>query len=287
MTVSGRTLVFGILGDPVAHSLSPVMQNAAFAALGVDAVYVPFPVAPAALGEAVAGLRALGVAGVNVTIPHKEAVRAHLDRLDPLAARIGAVNTVVREGNLLVGYNTDGAGFLRSLAEDLQFYPTGKRVLLLGAGGACRAALVALVEAGASQVVIANRTVERAAGLCGEFASFYPGTRFANLPLRRGDLEAALSETDLLVNTSSLGLKGESIELPWEALPPAASVYDMVYARTPEGTPLLREARSLGRRAADGLGMLAGQGEEAFFLWTGLRPPPGLMKKRLLAETSS
>lgn len=283
MKVTGRTEIFGILGDPVSHSLSPVMQNAAFAAMGMDAVYVPYHVRPGDLPEAVAGLRSLGVKGVNVTVPHKEAVCSCLDRIDPLALRIGAVNTVVCRERELIGYNTDGTGFLRSIQEDLQLAPSGKRILLLGAGGACRAALEVLAAGGATWIGVANRTEERAARLCIEFAHLHPGTSFAAFPLRAGELAQVAARVDLLVNTSAVGLGGEGFEeIPWNALPQGASVYDMVYSRTPGGTPLLQTARIRGHRGADGLGMLAGQGEEAFFLWTGERPPAGLMRKTLV-----
>jgi shikimate dehydrogenase len=284
MIVRGTTRIFGIFGDPVSHSLSPLMQNEALSRAGIDGIYVPFHVAPAALEQAVASLRALDIAGVNVTIPHKEAVRQYLDFVDPEAHLIGAVNTIVNCDGVLCGYNTDGKGLLRALAEDLNFTPQGKRILLLGAGGACRAALVALARGGAAWIGIANRTPARAAALVEEFRNSLDGTTFASFSLTAEDLHS-LSKIDLLVNTSSLGLKGESFqEIPWSSFNPGARVYDMVYHRS--GTPLLHAARDHGYAAADGLGMLAGQGEESFALWTGTAPPSGVMKGRLLAEYS-
>ena len=170
---------------------------------------------------------------------------------------------------------------LSALDQDLGFKPQGKRILVLGAGGACRAAIVALSRAGASWLGIANRTVERAEILVKEFRNFLPGTSFASSNLDPLNLSPAFRQIDLLVNASSVGLKGESFgDLPWEALPPSAGVYDMVYNL--ESTPLLNTARARGHKAADGLGMLAAQGEEAFFLWTGKKPPPGVMKAKLL-----
>jgi shikimate dehydrogenase len=284
MLVRGTTRIFGIFGDPVAHSLSPLMQNEALSRAGIDGIYVPFHVAPASLEQAVASLRALDIAGVNVTIPHKEAVCQYLDIVDSEARLIGAVNTIVNRDGVLCGYNTDGQGLLRSLAEDLEFTPRGKRVLLLGAGGACRAALVALARGGAAWIGIANRTAARAAALAEEFRTSLGGTPLASFSLAAEDL-CALAEIDLLVNTSALGLKGESYpDLPWSSFNPGARVYDMVYTRS--GTPLLHAARDRGYAAADGLGMLAGQGEESFALWTGTAPPSGVMKERLLAEFS-
>jgi shikimate dehydrogenase len=283
MTVRGSTRVLGIFGDPVAHSLSPVMQNEALAKAGIDAVYVPYHVRPENLAAAVSAIRSLDLWGVNVTVPHKEQVGSFLDAVDPAARLIGAVNTIVNRGGVLTGYNTDASGFLRSLAGDLQFNPAGRRVLLLGAGGACRAALVALGQAGATWIGIANRTRSRAEALVGEFGAALRGTAFASFALDPEELSVVVPQIDLLVNTSSLGLKGESFaDFPWGDVAPGVLVYDMVYASG--GTPFLHAARTRGHRSADGLGMLAAQGEEAFFLWTGQRPPYGVMMARLLAE---
>jgi shikimate dehydrogenase len=285
MKLRGTTRILGIFGDPVAHSLSPLMQNAALQQTGIDAVYVPFHVKAAALGEAVGAIRFLDIWGVNVTVPHKEAVCAFLDEVDASARLIGAVNTIVNRDGCLVGYNTDASGFLRSLGEDLQFIARGKQVLLLGAGGACRAALVALCQAGASRIAVANRTLPRAEGLVGEFADTFGETRLESFGLDPEQLQVAAREVDLVVNTSAVGLKGESFTgLPLGDLNTGALVYDMVYA--PGATPLIREAARKGLRAAGGLGMLAGQGEEAFFIWTGRKPPSGLMKAILQKEVT-
>jgi shikimate dehydrogenase len=288
MKIQGTTRILGIFGDPVAHSLSPAMQNEALRQAGVDAVYVPFHVPPDQLPAAMDAIRALGIWGVNLTIPHKEAVCAHLDEIDTEAQRIGAVNTVVNHDGKLTGFNTDAPGLLRSLAEDLEFSPDGKQILLLGAGGACRAALAALGSAGAAWVGIANRTRKRAEELASRFSRFFPGTHFATLPLDSLDPTAPSqvpARIDLLVNTTSVGLRGESFtELPWGKLHPGGSVYDMVYTRG--GTPLLQAAEARGFRRADGLGMLVAQGEEAFFLWTGVKPPLGAMRERVLSEFS-
>ena len=282
MGISGTTQLLGIIGWPVAHSLSPPMQNAALAALGLDWAYVPFAVRPEELATAVAGLRALGVVGFNVTIPHKTAIIPHLDRLAPEAGLIGAVNTVKREGEELVGYNTDGPGLVRSLREDLGFDPSGARVLVLGAGGAARAALVSLSRAGAAAIVVANRNVARAQTLVTEFEASLGGTQFAVSSLDAGELGDTVQKIDLLVNTTSVGMGGSAFSgLDLSRMGRHASVYDMVYA--PPVTPLLAEATRLGLRCANGLGMLAGQGEIAFALWTGVEPPAGLMRERLCA----
>lgn len=280
-SISGKTRILGIFGDPVEHSLSPLMQNAALQQAGIDAVYVPFHVRPEQLGGAIAALKALGIWGVNVTIPHKEAVLSLLDQVDEQAQLIGAVNTIVNCDGVLHGYNTDAGGFLDSLRSDLDFDPGGRRVLLLGAGGACRAALVALAEQGAAWLGVANRNLERAQKLLSDFSPHFPGTTFANLPLSEGqELQTVVAEADLLVNTTSLGLYGEDVPLPWVFVPPSVRIYDMVYQRG--GTPLYRRAQDQGLLVTDGLGMLAAQGERAFSLWTGQKAAPGLMKDRLL-----
>lgn len=282
MVLTGSTRVLGIIGWPVGHSLSPLMQNAALEEMGLDFVYVPFPVREEDLGAAVAGLKGLGVAGFNVTIPHKSAVIPFLDRLAPEARLIGAVNTVKREGEELVGYNTDGAGFVRSLRQDLGFDPAGRSVLLLGAGGAARAALVSLCQAGAASIVIANRNVRRGEELAEEFGDRFRGTQIAAISLGPPFSLAESQTIDLLVNTTSVGMGGSAFDgLDLSPLDPRAVVYDMVY--TPWETPLLAEAARRGHRCANGIGMLVAQGECALAIWTGVEPPAGLMRRRILA----
>lgn len=279
MTVTGKSTVAGIIGWPVSHSLSPVMHNAAFAALGLDWVYVPFPVAPGRLAQAVAGLRALGVAGFSVTIPHKVAILPLLDQVDPEAQLIGAVNTVaLREGRLL-GFNTDGVGLVAALSAKLGFSAPGRQVLVLGAGGAARSAVVALARAGAARIDLANRSPERGEELVQSLAGRLPAELCARSLEGLAD-PGYLASFDLVVNTTSLGMQGEEVpglELP--ALKPGCALYDMVYA--PPVTPLLARARSLGLPCANGLGMLVAQGEEAFALWTGQRPPEGCLERAL------
>lgn len=279
--ITGKTKVIGIIGFPVSHSLSPLMHNVAFSEMGLDYAYVPFPVHPESLADAVKGLKNLGVEGFNVTIPHKTAIIPHLDRISPEAKAIGAVNTVRREGEFFVGYNTDGIGFLRSLREDLHCEATGTKVVLLGAGGAARSALAALCGAGACLVVVANRTRERAEEMVRANRELHPACDFKAISLSADELFPLLRDTDLLVNTSSVGMEHTTFaDLDLSIMKKGAKVYDMVYA--PPVTPLLQEARDSGLQWANGLGMLAGQGEEAFRLWTGVLPPPGFMKERLL-----
>ena len=277
--VNGATKILGIIGYPVRHSLSPVMQNAALRACGLDYAYVPFEVTPEGLGTAVAGLKALGVSGFNVTIPHKTEIMQYLDELDSSAEIAGAVNTVKNDAGRLIGYNTDGDGLIRSLANELGFDVRGASVALLGAGGAARGALAALCRSGARRVVIANRTRERAVELASSIAHHFPATE---LTVVSGfeELEECLAEIDALVNTTSLGMIRDSpLPVRLDLLPRSAIVYDMIYA--PPVTPLLREALRLGLKGANGLGMLASQGELAFAIWTGTTPPFGLMKSVL------
>jgi len=279
--LTGEAAVVGIIGWPVAHSLSPVMHNRAFAHLGMNWVYVPLPVRPDAVEAAVAGLRALGVRGVNVTIPHKTAVISFLDRLTPAAAAIGAVNTIINEDGWLVGDNTDGFGFLQSLREEAEFDPAGSRVVILGAGGAARAVAVSLAQAGAARLVIANRTVARAEELAAAVRAV--GGIAAAIGLEGPELPEELAGADLLVQTTPAGMHGGAAgELPVQEdwLRPPLIVCDIVY--TPPETPLLAAARRRGLRVVPGWGMLLYQGTAAFERWTGRPPPVAVMRAALL-----
>ena len=275
MVISGTTRLLGIIGDPVHHSRSPEMQNRAVAEAGLDYVYVPLPVSPQRLSQGVAGLRALGIHGFNVTIPHKVAVLPLLDRLSPEAEAIGAVNTVHNENGCLVGYNTDGVGLVASLREELGFDPQGANLVVIGAGGAARAAIYALCAAGAQRLLVVNRSAERARELVRRYGKLFPRVRLEF----RETLPSMLEDTDLLLNTTSVGMDGVSLSADPAALGENAVVYDMIYA--PPESPLLAAARWRGLRCANGLGMLAAQGERAFTLWTGVTPLRGLMKSVL------
>jgi len=255
------------------------MHNAALQACGLNYVYVPFDVAPEGLGAAIAGLKELGVAGFNVTIPHKTHIMQYLDELDASADAAGAVNTVKNDFGRLSGYNTDGDGLIRSIANEFDFDVRGATIALIGAGGAARGAIAALCRAGAGRIIIANRTHEKASLLASEMALRFPETLLSVVPGFR-ELEECLTNIDVLVNTTSLGMDRDSVPfLRLSRLPRTARVYDMVYA--PRVTPLLKEATGLGLKGANGLGMLAAQGELAFTIWTGIHPPFGLMKSVL------
>ncbi|GFO57962.1 shikimate dehydrogenase (NADP(+)) [Geomonas silvestris] len=283
--ITGKTRLTGIIGWPIAHSLSPVMHNAAFAALGLDWSFVPFAVPPERLAEAVTGLSALGVSGFNVTIPHKVAIMPLLDRITPEAELIGAVNVVDNRDGVMTGYNTDGIGLLAALNEGFGFEPAGKSVLVLGAGGAARAAAAALGSAGASRIALANRSLESAAGLARALEPRLPGTAFSVHGLAALAERSFLEDFDLIVNTTSVGMADDAFPgLSLAGLKPGLAVYDMVYA--PPVTPLMKEAVACGVPNANGLGMLVAQGEAAFAIWTGRTPPTGCMARALAALPS-
>lgn len=277
LTVSGTTRVVGIIGYPIKHSLSPAMQNAAFSACNLDYVYVPFAVAPEQLGEAVSGLRALGVCGYNVTIPHKTEIIRYLDGLDKSAEDAGAVNTVLVDNGRMIGFNTDGDGLVCSLAEELDFVPSAAgTIVIIGAGGAARGAVAALCRAEAKRIIIVNRTFDKAYALKSDMSLRYPNVVIDAVKMEELN-EKHLPYTSLIVNTTSVGMNGDQVDfLNLAMLPKSAKVYDMVYS--PLITPLIHEASGMGLMVSNGLGMLASQGERAFYIWTGQTPPKGLMK---------
>lgn len=284
MQLSGKTAVVGVFGDPVEHSLSPRMQNAAIAASDIDAVYVPFHVTAAQLCDAIAGIRAMAMRGVNLTIPHKEAACDLVDELDEQALLIGAINTIVNVDGRLKGYNTDGIGLLAALRQELGVDVAGRRVLLVGAGGACRAALVALCQAQVAWIGIANRNRSRAVKLIEAVAPVFPGTAFAEYALSESLVNEIAEPVDLLVNTSSVGLQGDAFGFQVTAcVKSGGALFDMVYG--PEPTPLMREALGKGLVAVNGLGMLSAQGEAAFQLWFGRAPAPMVMRQALSVIT--
>jgi len=265
----------GLIGWPVAHSVSPAMHNAAFQALGLPWHYNLLPTPPDQVEAMLARLKAQGYRGANITVPHKQAVMPHLDEIAGAARAIGAVNTLVARRGRLAGHNTDTAGFLAALRE-AGFEPAGKRALVLGAGGAARAVIYALNRAGCA-VAIHNRTLRRAGDLI----------RALDVPARLvPDLPALeLTTIDLLVNTTPLGMTPHIDVSPWpETLPLPArwTVYDLIY--NPAKTRLLARARAAGATAIGGLGMLVHQGALAFELWTGQLPPVEVM--RAAAQTA-
>jgi shikimate dehydrogenase len=274
--ISGRTKICALIGDPVEHSISPVMHNAAYQELGLDYVYIPFHVKPEGLAKAVEGLRALNVRGFNVTIPHKVVVIPMLDGLDPLAEKIGAVNTVVNTDGELRGYNTDAEGFLRVLLEH-GIKPKGKRVVVLGAGGASRAITYIMAEKGA-RVTILNRQQEL--DWAEDIAQFIREDLGKEVKVYElGQLAGAIENIDILVNATSVGMSpvAEESPVPAQLLRKVPAVFDIVY--NPIETRLLREAREAGARVIGGVDMLAWQGALAFEKWTGQPAPLDLMRR--------
>jgi len=267
--VSGATSVAGIIGWPVSQSRSPAIHNAAFAASSLDWVYIAFPVRPGSAPQAVEGMRALGIRGLNVTMPHKQAVIEAVDTLTEDAERVDAVNTIIARDGSLVGDNTDGRGFLRALAADAGFDPMGSIVLVLGGGGAARAVAMALADAGAREVIVAARRAEQAKAV----AAHGPVSRVDFDP---GALAEAVSRAGLVVNATPLGSAGEAPPFRQEALTDRHVVVDLVYH--PELTPLVRIARERGARAFNGLGMLVHQAALSFEAWTGAPAPIEVMK---------
>ncbi len=281
MEIRATTKIYGIFGHPVSHSLSPVLHNSAFAALGLDCAYLAFDIAPKEIGEAAQAVTTLGIKGINITIPHKESIIPHLDEIASDAEIMGAVNTVRNDDGRLTGYNTDVGGFLMAVEEELGIKPGGSSVLLVGAGGAARAVMSALCMNGAERICIANRTYDKAMKLASEFGKQFKKTRIE--PAALGDsrvIRARLAEADILVNSSSAGMEGkETMELPLDALKGTACVYDLVYK--PRETRLVKEARRLGHRASGGLGMLLYQGALSFEIWTGVKAPVEVMRKAI------
>lgn len=262
--VSAATTVVGVIGDPVGHSLSPLLHNTAFSAMGLDWVSVGFPVAAGRAPEALTGALALGVAGLSVTMPHKETVAGLVAKRSPLAERLGAVNCVVRDGPGWRGENTDGLGLVAALRRGDGFDPTGQRCLVVGAGGAARSVIAALGDVGAAEVIVVNRSPERARA-----AADLAGTSG-----RTGGAEDA-GDCALVVNATPLGMEGVEDGAGWPVDPallhPGQVVVDLVYH--PATTPWLSAAAGRGATTANGLGMLVHQAALQLAAWTGADIP--------------
>ncbi|MFS0839695.1 shikimate dehydrogenase [Paenibacillus sp. 1P03SA] len=275
-SLDSGTILYGVFGDPVRHSRSPVMMNRAFGETGINGAYTAFHVLPGQLEEAVAGIRALGFGGVNVTIPHKVNVMQYLDEIDADAQALGAVNTVVNRGGKLIGYNTDGIGYVRSLKEETGLDLRGKKVLLIGAGGAARGISYALAKEGISFIAIANRTAEKA----GELAAAVRSETSA-VGMGLDELGNIISDADLIINSTSSGMYPNIEEMPLDLdghrLREGAIVSDLVY--NPLETRFLKEAKARGAVTHGGLGMFIYQGAYAFEYWTGVPAPAAAMRQ--------
>lgn len=283
-TINGATRVCGLFGDPVAHSFSPAMHNAAFKELGLNYLYIPFQVKAQRLGEAVSALRALNLAGVNVTVPHKQAVGNYLDWVSPEAGLMGAVNTIVHKEGRLLGFNTDGPGFIRSLSAEAGFMAAGRVVLILGAGGAARAVAVAAALNGAAEIIVANRSLARAAELSaligGKTGCAASVLNWYEQGQKNEGWEEVLARANLVVQTTTVGMHPNHMDFPpfpCHLLSSRHLVVDLVY--NPPVTEFLKRCSAAGSVVYSGLGMLLYQGALAFEMWTGLPAPVELMKK--------
>ena len=281
MRIDGQTKLAFVLGHPVGHSLSPVMHQAAFLATGVNAAYLPWPVAPDRLPAAVEGLRAMeNLLGANVTVPHKETIVSLLDGLTPEAEAMGAVNTLLPRGGKLIGDNTDSPGFLAALREDLGVEAEGLTAAILGAGGAARAVAMGLAKAGARRLILLNRSIDRAKGLADLVAAYHSGCQMTAHCLHNSWRITEVAEIRLLVNATSVGLLPSAPSLfDYASLCPPILVCDLIY--NPLETPLLRAARTQGCPTANGLPMLVYQGALAFERWTGEPAPIQVMRRAL------
>jgi shikimate dehydrogenase len=270
----GSTRMVGIIGWPVQESLSPLIHNAAFAALGMDWAYVPLPVAPGDLQAALSGLPAMGFAGANVTMPHKTDAARLIHDLSEDAERLRAVNTLVVGPGGMAGHNTDAPGFDRFLRRDAGFDPQGRSALILGAGGAARACTLALIGGGLGDLTVAARDPTRAGALRAMIDELPSEVRVVSLE------EGTTVDADLVVNATPLGAAGETV--PHPPLRPGMLVVDLLYG--PRVTPLQAAAKATGASAFGGLGLLLHQAALSFELWTGLEPPLSVMSAAALAE---
>lgn len=268
-----------IIGYPIGHSVSPAMHNAAFQSLDLPFEYQAVEVKPKDLAKKLKEFRGKNFAGFNVTVPHKENVLPLLDEVTELAKIIGAVNTVVVQDGKLVGYNTDGAGFIDSLIEDAGIRPKEKSVVVLGAGGASRAISIMLAESRAKSIVITDIQEEKALALT-KYIDSYFATPCSYVKMNSQELQKAITKADILVNTTPVGMKPKDDASPLEKNTKLAStliVYDLIY--NPSETQLMKQAKAAGAKTCSGLGMLVRQGASAFTLWTGEEAPVELMRQ--------
>ncbi|MFQ6066036.1 MAG: shikimate dehydrogenase [bacterium] len=283
MRIGSRTKTVGIFGYPIAHSLSPVIHNAAFAKLGLDFVYLPFPVRPDHLEDAVKAIKSLNLVGVNITIPHKRKVLDYLDEVDHQARMMASVNTILHQDGRLIGYNTDGEGFLESLREEGGFDPQGKRVFVIGAGGAGSAISFALVKAGIRSIILANRTPGKAKILLERLEENAKAKcEFSLVDFNQRNSPGIMDKVDLFINATSVGMHpNDSLLINPDLFPPHIFIYDVIYHRK---TKLLKEAEKRNLASLSGVGMLIYQGALSFKIWTNQTPPINEMRRVLMGE---
>jgi shikimate dehydrogenase len=283
MGISGKTKVCGVIGDPIEHSLSPIMHNAAFNALNLDYVFLAFKVKPAEVENAVNGMRALNIRGLNVTMPHKTPVLKFLDRTDLSAQIINSVNTILNRDNKLFGFNTDGVGALKALREN-GVELKGRKVLLLGAGGAARAIAYTMAKE-ADELAVLNRSLKPAQELA-KLLEKTANKKIVSGSLSPKEIEQNLQDSDVLINATSVGMKPKSEESPVASklLRPNLAVMDIVY--NPIETKLAKDAKAAGAKMVSGVEMLIYQGAASFEIWTGKSAPVDVMRQAALNHLS-
>jgi shikimate dehydrogenase len=279
MTITGKTRVCGVIGYPIEHSLSPLMHNAAFEALRLDYMFLAFKVKPAQVEAAVNGMKALNIRGLNVTMPHKSTVINHLDRVDLSAQIVNSVNTILNKENLLFGFNTDGVGALKALREN-GVEPKGRKVLLLGAGGAARAIAYTIAKE-ADELAVLNRTVKQAQEIA-KLLEKSLNKKVVAGSLSPSDIQRNIEDSDILVNATSVGMKPKPDESPVaaKALRSNLAVMDIVY--NPVETKLAKDAKAVGAQVISGVEMLIYQGAASFEIFTGKSAPVEVMRKAVL-----
>lgn len=282
--IDGNTKIVGVFGNPVKHTLSPFMHNAAFRYLKLNYIYLPFRVEKLSLGDALRGIVSLNIRGVNLTIPHKMEAMKYLDEIDGEAKLIGAVNTIKVEDEKLTGYNTDGRGIFKSLLEDCGFNPKGKDILIIGAGGAARAVAIHLAHrvGKSGKIIIANRTTQKAKNIVRDIRR-HTDCNAVDIPLEESVLIDEASDIHLLINATSIGMKPGDSRIVKEKFFERASnlqlVYDLIYNLSK--TQLLKDAEKYHIRVSNGLGMLLYQGALSFEIWTGRKAPVDVMRRAL------
>jgi shikimate dehydrogenase len=281
MQISGKTRVFGVIGDPIEHTLSPAMQNAAFQNLGLDCVFLAFPVKSSDVEKAIAGVRGLGISGLNVTMPHKNAVIPYLDDVDEAAKFLGSVNTIVNRDGRLRGFSTDGAGALNALKTN-GADPHGKKVVVLGAGGAAKAIAYALAPE-AEELALLNRTPQKTHELTKALYMKFIA-KINSGSLSTSDIWKNLQDADILINATSVGMHPNADESLVQAkwLKPSLTVMDIVY--NPVQTKLAADAKAAGAKVVSGVEMLVYQGAASFEIWTGKKAPVEVMKQAALNQ---
>ncbi|MBU4310210.1 shikimate dehydrogenase [bacterium] len=281
MKIDGETKVVGLIGYPIGHTLSPAMHNRAFEYLDLNYLYLPFPVKESNLKEALRALPALSVVGVNVTLPYKERVLEYLDEVSEEAELTQAVNTILVKDSRLIGYNTDGKGFVTSLKKGAEFNPRDKKVVIIGAGGASRAVSIGLAKEGVEKITLIDIVFNKAQSLASHIAKNISKVEVA--AVKEEGLGKEVREADILINATPLGMKpDDSLPIDPKLLHPNLLVYDLIY--NPSKTKLLSEAERIGAKTLNGIGMLLYQGALTFTIWTGREAPIEVMARALKEE---